>query len=69
MMAHGAAGLAVIDAHKASVASTLGVKSEPLVLTDLEKRASKIVPRPTALVRKDGGGHEEHEPGNHLRHT
>jgi aminopeptidase YwaD len=50
----GAAGLAVIDAHKASVASALGVKSEPLVLTDLEKRAAKIVPRPTAIVRKDG---------------
>jgi hypothetical protein len=50
----GAAGLAALDAHKASVASALGVKPGPLVLSDLEKKAAKIVPRPTAKVRANG---------------
>jgi len=50
----GAAGLAALDAHKASVASALGVKPAPLVLSDLEKKAAKIVPRPTAKVRANG---------------
>jgi aminopeptidase YwaD len=55
----GAAGLAVIDAHKTSVAAALGVKPVPLVLTDLDKRAAKIVPRPTPKVRQ--GGYREYQ--------
>jgi len=55
----GAAELAALDAHSASVASALGVKLGPAVLTDLEKRAAKIVPRPTAKVRE--GGYREYQ--------
>ena len=55
----GAAGLAAIDAHRASAASTLGVKPGPLVLSELEKRAAKIVPRPTSKVRQ--GGYREYQ--------
>jgi voltage-gated potassium channel Kch len=55
----GAAGLAAIDAHRASAASALGVKPGPLVLSELEKRAAKIVPRPTSKVRQ--GGYREYQ--------
>ena len=50
----GAAGLAALDAHRAAVAQKLGAKLTPVVLTDLEKRAARIVPRTTAKVRQDG---------------
>lgn len=50
----GAAGLAALDAHRAAVAQKLGAKLTPIVLTDLEKKAARIVPRPTAKVRQDG---------------
>ena len=50
----GAAGLAALDAHRAAVAQKLGAKPLPLVLTALEKKAAKIIPRPTAKVRQDG---------------
>jgi hypothetical protein len=50
----GAAGLAALDAHRAAVAQKLGAKLAPVVLTDLEKKAARIVPRPTAKVRQDG---------------
>ena len=50
----GAAGLAALDAHRAAVAQKLGAKPLPLVLTALEKKAGKIIPRPTAKVRQDG---------------
>jgi hypothetical protein len=55
----GAAGLAALDAHKVSVASALGAKPGPPVLTDLEKKAARIVPRPTAKVRQ--GGYREYQ--------
>jgi hypothetical protein len=55
----GAAGLAAIDAHRASTASALGVKPAPLVLSELEKRAAKLVPRPTSQVRQ--GGYREYQ--------
>jgi hypothetical protein len=55
----GAAGLAAIEAHRVSAASALGVKPGPLVLSELEKRAAKIVPRPTAKVRQ--GGYREYQ--------
>jgi aminopeptidase YwaD len=50
----GAAGLAALDAHRAAVAQKLGAKLGPVVLTDLEKKAARIIPRPTAKVRQDG---------------
>lgn len=50
----GAAGLAALDAHRAAVAQELGAKLAPVVLTDLEKKAARIIPRPTAKVRQDG---------------
>ena len=50
----GAAGLTALDAHRAAVAQKLGVKPLPLVLTALEKKAAKTIPRPTAKVRRDG---------------
>lgn len=50
----GAAGLSALDAHRAAVAQKLGAKLAPVVLTELEKRAAKLVPRPTEKVRQDG---------------
>jgi aminopeptidase YwaD len=50
----GAAGLAALEAHRASVAGRLGVKAPPLAPTELEKKAVGIVPRPTAKVREAG---------------
>jgi aminopeptidase YwaD len=50
----GAAGLAALDAHRAAVAQKLGAKLALVALTDLEKRAARIIPRPTAKVRQDG---------------
>jgi Zn-dependent M28 family amino/carboxypeptidase len=50
----GAAALAALDAHGASVASDLGAKPGPTPLTELEKRAARLVPRPTAKVRENG---------------
>jgi hypothetical protein len=50
----GASGLAALDAHRAAAAQALGVKPLPLVPTDLEKKAAKLVPRRTAKVRAEG---------------
>ena len=50
----GGAALAAIDAHRAAVARKLGLKPAPAVLSALEKKAAKIVPRPTSKVRQDG---------------
>jgi hypothetical protein len=55
----GAAGLAALEAHRAAVAANLGVKALPLAPTELEKRAARIVPRPTAKVR--AGGYREYQ--------
>jgi hypothetical protein len=52
--AAGAADLAALEAQRLSVAGKLGVKPLPFALTDLEKRAAKVVPRPTAKVRAGG---------------
>jgi hypothetical protein len=52
--AAGAASLAALEAQRLTVAGNLGVKPLTFALTDLEKRAAKIVPRPTAKVRADG---------------
>ncbi len=50
----GAAAMTALDVHRTSVSRKFGLKPAPFVLTDLEKRAAKIVPRPTAKVRQDG---------------
>ncbi|MBP1770798.1 MAG: hypothetical protein H6P96_1416, partial [Candidatus Aminicenantes bacterium] len=55
----GASGLAALDAHRTAVAAKLGVKPLPPVATELEKRAARIVPRPTAKVRQ--GGYREYQ--------
>ncbi|MEN6559220.1 MAG: M28 family peptidase [Acidobacteriota bacterium] len=55
----GAAGLAALEARRAAVARKLGVKAAPMVLTELEKKAARIVPRPTAKVRE--GGYREYQ--------
>ena len=55
----GASGLAALDAHRTAVAAKLGVKLAPPALTDLEKKAARIVPRPTAKVRQ--GGYREYQ--------
>jgi len=52
--AAGAADLAALEAHRLAVAGRLGIKPAPIVPTELEKRAAKIVPRPTAKVKADG---------------
>jgi hypothetical protein len=52
--AAGAADLAALEAHRLAVAGRLGIKPVPIVPTELEKRAAKIVPRPTAKVKADG---------------
>ncbi|MDH4196773.1 MAG: M28 family peptidase [Candidatus Aminicenantes bacterium] len=50
----GAAQLAALQTHMSAVAGRLGVKPVQVVLTDLEKRAAKVVPSPTAKVTQDG---------------
>jgi hypothetical protein len=50
----GAANQAALEARRAAVARKLGLKAAPVVLTELEKKASKLVPRPTAKVREAG---------------
>jgi len=50
----GAAAQASLEIHRAATARRLGVKLLPLVPTELEKKAAKMVPRPTAKVRQDG---------------
>jgi aminopeptidase YwaD len=55
----GAAGLAALEAHRIAAARKLGLKPLPIVATVLEKKASKIVPRPTARIRQ--GGYREYQ--------
>jgi hypothetical protein len=55
----GAAALSALEAHGASAAAALGAKLGPIAPTDLEKRAAKLVPRPTAKVRQ--GGYREYQ--------
>jgi hypothetical protein len=50
----GAAELLSLETHRGATARRLGVKLQPLAVTDLEKKAAKMVPRPTAKVRQDG---------------
>ncbi len=50
----GAANGSALEARRAAVARKLGLKAAPLVPTELEKKAAKLVPRPTAKVREAG---------------
>ncbi len=49
-----AAHLAGLQAHMEAAAAGLGAKPVVLVQSDLEKKAAKLVPRPTAKVRSAG---------------
>jgi len=50
----GAAHLATLQAHMEAAAKKLGQKPVVLVLSDVEKKAMKVVPRATAKVREGG---------------
>jgi hypothetical protein len=50
----GAAALAALEAHRSEAARRLGAGALPVGATELEKRAARIVPRPTARVREAG---------------
>lgn len=50
----GVAHLSALQAHMAAAAARLGTRPVSIVLTDLEKRSARIVPRPTAKVRENG---------------
>ena len=57
----GEAHLSALERHMEATASRLGTRPAELRLTDLERRASGIVPRQTALVKRDGyTGWREH---------
>jgi aminopeptidase YwaD len=57
----GAAHLAALESHMAAAAVRLGTQPVQLRMTELERRASGIVPRQTALVKRDGyTGWREH---------
>jgi aminopeptidase YwaD len=49
-----AAHLAALKAHMEATASSLGTKPLTVVLSDLEKTAAKMIPRPTSKVRANG---------------
>jgi hypothetical protein len=46
--------LAALETHMQAVAGRLGVRAVRLEPTDLERRAARMVPRPTARVKADG---------------
>ncbi len=48
--------LSVLEAHMGAVAARLNTQPIRIRETDLERRASRSVPRPTALVKQDGYG-------------
>ncbi len=48
------AHLAVLKAHMETVAANFGMKPVTVVHSDLEKKAAKMVPKPTAKVRANG---------------
>ncbi|HSW29594.1 MAG TPA: M28 family peptidase [Longimicrobiales bacterium] len=49
-----AAHLGALDARMSTVAATLKVRPVRLAQTDLERRAARTIPRPTALVKANG---------------
>ena len=59
----GEAHLKTLETHMAVVAKQLGVAPVKIRLTDLEKKAQKIVPKPTAKITANGyGGYSEFFP-------
>ncbi len=48
--------LGVLETHMGAVAARLGTQPVRIRETDLERRASRMVPRPTPLVKQDGYG-------------
>jgi hypothetical protein len=48
------AHLAALQAHMEETAAKLGVKPVTVVLSDLEKRAARMIPRPTPRVKAEG---------------
>ncbi len=55
------AHLAALDTHMRATAARLGARPASLDMTDLEREASRMVPRQTALVKRDGyGGWQQH---------
>jgi aminopeptidase YwaD len=50
----GSAHLAALETHMAAAAARVGARPVQLQPTDLERRAGGIVPRQTALVKRDG---------------
>ena len=50
----GEAHLAALESHMDATATRLGVRPVELRMTDLERQASRVVPRQTALVKQDG---------------
>ena len=50
----GKAHLAALDTHMLGVAQKLGVKSAKLGWSEMEKKAAKMVPKPTAKVKMNG---------------
>ena len=48
--------LRALETHMGAVAASLGTEPVTLRMTDLERRASRMIPRPTALVKQDGYG-------------
>lgn len=54
VQAAGDAQSAALEIHADAAARRLGVKRGTIVLSDLEKRAARSVPRPTARVRENG---------------
>ena len=49
-----AAHLGALQAHMEATAARLGTKPAVLVPSDLEKKAARLIPRPTAKVRSEG---------------
>lgn len=49
-----AAHLAALKTHMEAVAANLGTKPVTVVITDLEKKAARMIPQPTAKVRENG---------------
>ena len=48
------AHLSALESHMEATADRLGTRAVDLRMTDLERRADRIVPRQTALVTRDG---------------
>jgi hypothetical protein len=50
----GDAHIAALKVHMETLAKKLGVKPVKIMLTDEEKKAAKMIPRPTAKVKEKG---------------